>query len=150
MRPPAVAPTVHSREHAWAVAATVTDPEVPVLTIEDLGVLREVEVDGDRATVTITPTYSGCPALEAMRDDVVLALIAAGVAIVVAIILVLRGKAQPATIAIVAQVPALATVALITQYSIMLWIVIGFAATSQLALRPLTHSNPARIPSFAP
>jgi len=78
VRPPAVAPTVHSREHAWAVAATVTDPEVPVLTIEDLGVLREVEVDGDRATVTITPTYSGCPALEAMRDDVVLALTAAG------------------------------------------------------------------------
>ena len=79
-----------------------------------------------------------------------LALIAAGVAIVVAITLVLRGKAQPATVAIVAQVPALATVALITQYSIMLWIVIGFAATSQLALRPLTRSNPARIPSFAP
>ena len=78
MRPPAVAHPVHSREHAWTVAATVTDPEVPVLTIEDLGVLREVEVNGDRATVTITPTYSGCPALEAMRDDVVLALTAAG------------------------------------------------------------------------
>jgi ring-1,2-phenylacetyl-CoA epoxidase subunit PaaD len=70
--------SAHSREHAWAVAATVTDPEVPVLTIEDLGVLRSVEVTGDRAVVTLTPTYSGCPALDTMRDDVILALTAAG------------------------------------------------------------------------
>lgn len=69
-----------TREDAWRIAATVTDPEVPVLTIEDLGVLRAVEVDGDRATVTLTPTYSGCPALETMRDDVILALTAAGFA----------------------------------------------------------------------
>jgi ring-1,2-phenylacetyl-CoA epoxidase subunit PaaD len=63
---------------AWAVAASVLDPEVPVLTIEDLGVLRDVCLDGDRVTVTITPTYSGCPAMDAIRDDVVLALTAAG------------------------------------------------------------------------
>jgi ring-1,2-phenylacetyl-CoA epoxidase subunit PaaD len=69
-----------SQQHAWAVAATVTDPEVPVLTIADLGVLRAVEVEGDRATVTLTPTYSGCPAMDAMRDDVILALNAAGYA----------------------------------------------------------------------
>ena len=68
----------HTREHAWSIAATVTDPEVPVLTIEDLGVLRSVEVDGERTIVTLTPTYSGCPALETMRDDVVLALTHAG------------------------------------------------------------------------
>jgi ring-1,2-phenylacetyl-CoA epoxidase subunit PaaD len=67
-----------TRAHAWSVAATVTDPEIPVLTIEDLGVLRDVEVDGERAIVTLTPTYSGCPAMDAMRDDVVLALNAAG------------------------------------------------------------------------
>jgi ring-1,2-phenylacetyl-CoA epoxidase subunit PaaD len=68
-----------SQQHAWAVAATVTDPEVPVLTIADLGVLRAVEVvDGDHAIVTLTPTYSGCPAMDAMRDDVILALTAAG------------------------------------------------------------------------
>lgn len=67
-----------SRDHAWAIAATVTDPEVPVLTIEDLGVLRSVAIDGERVIVTLTPTYSGCPALDAMRDDVVLALTAAG------------------------------------------------------------------------
>jgi len=70
--------TATRRETAWAVAATVTDPEVPVLTIEDLGVLRDVTVDGERVTVTLTPTYSGCPALDAMRDDVLLALTAAG------------------------------------------------------------------------
>lgn len=69
-------------QEAWRIAATVTDPEVPVLTIEDLGVLRDVtvdeELDGERVTVTLTPTYSGCPALETMRDDVILALTAAG------------------------------------------------------------------------
>jgi ring-1,2-phenylacetyl-CoA epoxidase subunit PaaD len=67
-------------DRAWAVAASVLDPEVPVLTIEDLGVLRAVDIDGDRVTVTITPTYSGCPAMDAIRDDVVLALTAEGFA----------------------------------------------------------------------
>ncbi|HEX3782417.1 MAG TPA: 1,2-phenylacetyl-CoA epoxidase subunit PaaD [Pseudonocardiaceae bacterium] len=54
---------------ARSVAETVTDPELPMLTLADLGVLREVsEVDG-RVSVTITPTYTGCPAMDAMRDD---------------------------------------------------------------------------------
>lgn len=66
------------RERAWEVAASVLDPEVPVLTIEDLGVLRDVALDAGRVTVTITPTYSGCPAMDAIRDDVVLALTSAG------------------------------------------------------------------------
>ena len=65
-------------KRAWAVAASVPDPEVPVLTIEDLGVLRDVVVEGGRVTVTITPTYSGCPAMDAIRDDVVLALTSEG------------------------------------------------------------------------
>jgi len=64
----------------WDIAATVVDPEVPVLTIEDLGVLRAVSVTGDAVTVDITPTYSGCPAIDAMRDDIVSALSAAGYA----------------------------------------------------------------------
>ncbi len=47
------------------------DPEVPVLTIDDLGVLRDVEVTDDGVVVvTITPTYSGCPAMDAIRTDV--------------------------------------------------------------------------------
>ncbi|MFE9577395.1 1,2-phenylacetyl-CoA epoxidase subunit PaaD [Nocardia sp. NPDC006044] len=55
---------------ARAVAASVTDPELPPLTLDDLGVLREVTVDADGSVlVTITPTYSGCPAMATMRDD---------------------------------------------------------------------------------
>ena len=74
--------TTTRQQEACRIAATVTDPEVPVLTIEDLGVLRDVTVDragdGERVTVTLTPTYSGCPALDTMRDDVILALTVAG------------------------------------------------------------------------
>jgi ring-1,2-phenylacetyl-CoA epoxidase subunit PaaD len=52
-------------------AAAVLDPEVPVLTIADLGVLRDVTIDADgRVTVTVTPTYSGCPAMDVIRRDV--------------------------------------------------------------------------------
>ncbi|MFJ4161285.1 1,2-phenylacetyl-CoA epoxidase subunit PaaD [Microbacterium testaceum] len=64
--------------HAREVVAAVVDPEVPVLTIDDLGVLRDVRLEGDTVTVTITPTYSGCPAVDAIRDDIVLALTSAG------------------------------------------------------------------------
>ena len=57
----------------------MADPEIPVLTIEDLGILRDVEVDAaGRVSVTITPTYSGCPAMEAIRADVEAALAAEG------------------------------------------------------------------------
>ena len=52
-----------------AVAA-VPDPEMPMLTLEDLGVLRSVAVDGDVAVVTLTPTYSGCPAMAEIKADV--------------------------------------------------------------------------------
>ena len=69
-----------SLAQARAVAASVCDPEVPVLTIDDLGVLRGVRVHDDAIVVTITPTYSGCPALDAIRDDLVLALTQAGFA----------------------------------------------------------------------
>ncbi|WP_246209944.1 1,2-phenylacetyl-CoA epoxidase subunit PaaD [Nocardioides piscis] len=65
---------------ALAVAATVTDPEMPMLTLVDLGVLRDVAEDGEHVTVTITPTYSGCPAMATMRDDLVHALTDAGYA----------------------------------------------------------------------
>ena len=63
---------------ARAVAEAVTDPELPMLTLADLGILREVEERGDAVTVAITPTYSGCPALDTMRDDLVHALRQAG------------------------------------------------------------------------
>ncbi|MGJ9402908.1 1,2-phenylacetyl-CoA epoxidase subunit PaaD [Arthrobacter sp. KK5.5] len=61
------------------IAASVTDPEIPVLTIADLGILRGVEADGeDGVVVTITPTYSGCPAMDAIRQDLEAAFGAAG------------------------------------------------------------------------
>jgi ring-1,2-phenylacetyl-CoA epoxidase subunit PaaD len=68
-------------EVARAAAGAVLDPEVPVLTIADLGVLRDVTVDaGRRVTVTVTPTYSGCPAMDVIRHDVEDAVRAAGFA----------------------------------------------------------------------
>ena len=48
----------------------VKDPEIPVVSIAEIGILRGVEVDGDRVTVRITPTYSGCPALHAIHDEI--------------------------------------------------------------------------------
>ncbi len=66
---------------AWQAAATVVDPELPMLTLVDLGVLREVAVDQTGAVVVaITPTYSGCPAMATMRDDLVRTLQEAGFA----------------------------------------------------------------------
>ena len=62
------------RERAWAAAAEVCDPEVPVLTIADLGVLREVTEDGAGVEVSITPTYSGCAAMGVIAMEVELAL----------------------------------------------------------------------------
>lgn len=63
---------------ARTVVASVLDPEMPMLTLDDLGVIRGVEEDGDAVTVTITPTYSGCPAIEIMRDDLRARLAEAG------------------------------------------------------------------------
>lgn len=59
-----------SLETLRAALERVTDPEIPVLTIADLGVLREVSQQGERVQVVITPTYSGCPAMEAIAQDI--------------------------------------------------------------------------------
>ncbi|MFC0241431.1 1,2-phenylacetyl-CoA epoxidase subunit PaaD [Rhodopseudomonas telluris] len=68
------------RARAWDAAATVVDPEIPVLTIADLGVLREVAVTDGRVEVTITPTYSGCPAMNMITLEIETALARAGIA----------------------------------------------------------------------
>jgi len=65
-------------DRAREVAEQVTDPELPMLTLADLGVLRSVEVTGRQVVVTLTPTYSGCPAMAEMRADVHRALTRAG------------------------------------------------------------------------
>ena len=72
--------TTEALERARHAAGSVVDPELPMLTLADLGVLRSVEVDDSRVAVTITPTYTGCPALATMRADLRLALAAAGFA----------------------------------------------------------------------
>jgi ring-1,2-phenylacetyl-CoA epoxidase subunit PaaD len=68
------------RQRAWAAAASVCDPEIPVLSIADLGVLREVRMAGDEVEVEITPTYSGCPAMNMIQFEIEAALLAAGIA----------------------------------------------------------------------
>jgi ring-1,2-phenylacetyl-CoA epoxidase subunit PaaD len=66
---------------AWQVLSTVLDPEVPVLSVIDLGLVREVvEQDDGGLCVVLTPTYSGCPATEVIGDAVEQALTAAGLA----------------------------------------------------------------------
>jgi ring-1,2-phenylacetyl-CoA epoxidase subunit PaaD len=62
----------------WAILGTVNDPEVPVLTILDLGIVREVSVNGDNVQITITPTYTGCPAMDMITMNIRLALLEQG------------------------------------------------------------------------
>jgi ring-1,2-phenylacetyl-CoA epoxidase subunit PaaD len=65
---------------ARAIAAAVPDPELPMVTVADLGILRDVAAEGDRLVVTITPTYSGCPALSEIARDLRRRLAASGYA----------------------------------------------------------------------
>jgi len=57
-------------EQIWEWLEDVFDPEVPVLTVIDLGVVRGVEVNGTEVKITITPTYSGCPAMRVIEEDI--------------------------------------------------------------------------------
>jgi len=62
----------------WQMLETVCDPEVPVLSILDLGIVRDVNISGDDIEVVITPTYSGCPAMDMIAMNIKLALLEAG------------------------------------------------------------------------
>jgi len=73
-----VTPSAARREEVWAILEQVRDPEIPVLSVVELGIVRDVEVDGDRVVVAITPTYSGCPAMRDIERGVVGALAAHG------------------------------------------------------------------------
>jgi ring-1,2-phenylacetyl-CoA epoxidase subunit PaaD len=59
-----------SVEQVWSWLAGVSDPEIPVISIVDLGIVRDVAWDGAQCVVTITPTYSGCPAMQVIADSV--------------------------------------------------------------------------------
>ena len=65
-------------EQAWEVLGTVLDPEVPALSVRDLGIVRDVIERGDSLEVVLTPTYSGCPATEVIEHDVLEAIAQAG------------------------------------------------------------------------
>lgn len=65
-------------ERAWAVLGDVLDPEVPVVSVRDLGIVRDVVEEGGAITVVVTPTYSGCPATEVISQSIVDALDVAG------------------------------------------------------------------------
>ena len=62
----------------WTILETVTDPEVPVLTIIDLGIVRDVKINDGEAEIIITPTYTGCPAMDMIAMNIKLALIENG------------------------------------------------------------------------
>jgi ring-1,2-phenylacetyl-CoA epoxidase subunit PaaD len=73
------AATVDRAARAWAVLESVPDPEIPVVSIRDLGILRDIAVADDAMLeVVITPTYSGCPAMSQIAEDIGQALDAAG------------------------------------------------------------------------
>jgi ring-1,2-phenylacetyl-CoA epoxidase subunit PaaD len=63
-----------SEQSVWDALANVLDPELPAVSIVELGIVRKVEVRGNEAHVTITPTYSGCPAMLAIQTDIETAL----------------------------------------------------------------------------
>jgi ring-1,2-phenylacetyl-CoA epoxidase subunit PaaD len=59
---------VVTTEQVWDALAEIPDPEIPVISLVDLGVIRDVQIEGDHVRVEFTPTFLGCPALEMMRD----------------------------------------------------------------------------------
>lgn len=58
-------------ERIWQVLNTISDPEIPVVSLVEMGIAREVQIDGGRVIVTITPTFAGCPAMHHMREQIV-------------------------------------------------------------------------------
>ncbi|MDR6301860.1 1,2-phenylacetyl-CoA epoxidase subunit PaaD [Mesonia maritima] len=69
---------VHIEEELEPILKKVSDPEIPVLSIIDLGVVRSASLNGNKAKIEITPTYSGCPAMDVIGDDIKTALKDAG------------------------------------------------------------------------
>lgn len=72
-----VAPSLDAAQ-AWKVLARIPDPEIPVITITELGIVRDVRLESGAVVVSMTPTYSGCPAMDMIERDVVARLQDAG------------------------------------------------------------------------
>lgn len=67
-----------TRNEVYAILDDVKDPEVPVLSVVELGIVRDVVLDGTAVVVTVTPTYSGCPAMRMIEEEITVALEARG------------------------------------------------------------------------
>lgn len=70
---------MENEAHISKILSGVLDPEVPVLSIQDLGIIRKIEMDGNKPIITITPTYSGCPAMTVIEVEMRAALLTAGI-----------------------------------------------------------------------
>jgi ring-1,2-phenylacetyl-CoA epoxidase subunit PaaD len=68
-----------TEEEIRALLAPIPDPEIPVITIEDLGILRDITIEGNLVTVKITPTYNGCPAMKTIEHDIIETLKSEGI-----------------------------------------------------------------------
>jgi ring-1,2-phenylacetyl-CoA epoxidase subunit PaaD len=71
-------PSSSATARAWEVLAGVADPEIPVVSVVDLGIVRDVRAEGNALDVTVTPTYSGCPATQVIEASIRRALADAG------------------------------------------------------------------------
>jgi ring-1,2-phenylacetyl-CoA epoxidase subunit PaaD len=69
-----------TQEQAWQILQQVEDPEIPVVSVVEMGLIREIKVEGERVGVVMTPTFTGCPALKTMQDDIRARLQEAGAA----------------------------------------------------------------------
>ncbi len=66
--------TTITAEKTWQILSTVCDPEIPVLSVLDMGIIRDVKINADETEIIITPTYSGCPAMDMIAMNIRLAL----------------------------------------------------------------------------
>ncbi len=71
--------SVITKEEIYKILSEIPDPEIPVINIHDLGILREVKLEAGVCTVVITPTYSGCPAMKVIEDDIKIKLKEVGI-----------------------------------------------------------------------
>lgn len=60
----------YDKASVGAILEMVKDPEIPVLTVEDMGIIRNVDIEGEKVIVSVTPTYSGCPAMDHISKDI--------------------------------------------------------------------------------
>lgn len=61
--------TLPNAEQVWEALARIPDPEIPVINVVEMGIVRDVQIEGQRATISMTPTFSGCPALHLIREQ---------------------------------------------------------------------------------